>query len=208
MNVFSHFMMGKLLYHNLKNIDIKLKRNAFIFGNIKPDVSSRYNKLPHYKKDVYSLFKSEVLALCDMKVSEGSSFSSEYSEKLGVICHFISDFFCFAHCEQFDNRGWNHFIYEMKLSFYMLKRKKSMKNIDNLMDYSQFYNTNSIFEEMDKENEEYFASHQSEGMDVLCSLQNCISMVLAVVNISKVSLTEEVEVDEYESGLFYGHVLS
>ena len=209
MNIFSHIIMGEMLYKSLRKNNIKVSKIAFVYGNIKPDVKIEMEKIPHYKKDIYDTFQKDILEFQSTKVESRSEFNSELSVKLGVICHYISDFFCFAHSENFNNTTWNHFKYEMQLYFYMKKHMKSIRSIKNKLDYSARFNPEKMFDELDKFNIDYLNDYQSKGMDILCSLQNCMSMILTLVNTAEVYNNNIIMgVDDYENSLLYGHILS
>ncbi len=209
MNIFSHIIMGQMLYKSLRKNNIKVQKNSFIFGNIKPDFSSEHKRIPHYKKDNFDFFKKKVNEFINTELECRFEYNSELSVKLGVICHYISDFFCFAHNEGFKNTMWNHFLYELKLYFYMQKNIKSIRKIKRKIDCNKYFSTDKLFEELDLSNMEYLKSYKSKGMDVMCSMQNCMNMILALVNTAKVfNNNNYVEVADYEDSLLYGHVLS
>jgi len=104
-----------------KTHHVKLSGLSFIWGNIKPDLTARHKKVPHFKKDADLYFKSEVKRLLHEEINEGEKCSPSFSKQLGVITHYLSDFFCHAHSADFKGGTLKHSLYELWLSLYFIK---------------------------------------------------------------------------------------
>lgn len=113
MILLTHKMIAEQVYERVTGLKSrKLDRDAFIRGNLLPDISSRYRKRSHYSASCWDLLES--LAV-DM---DGLLCRTERgSEGMGVICHFISDFFCTVHNAPFAEKMplVNHLYYEHRL---------------------------------------------------------------------------------------------
>lgn len=104
-----------MLYKNLKST-IELDKGAFVYGNIKPDMTSKLLRYPHTLENYFLSVCNNVDSLLDDQVS-----LKEFSFKIGEICHYVSDFFCEYHLgEQKFHRFKEHFLYELKLHFEFL----------------------------------------------------------------------------------------
>ena len=110
MNFFTHIMISETL-HNYLAKDIALDKGAFRYGNIKPDLSSECLRNPHTLENCLFLVCNHSNGLLDQNLS-----LKDFSTDLGVVCHYICDFFCYYH---FDNtlhkKLIHHFIYELRL---------------------------------------------------------------------------------------------
>jgi hypothetical protein len=110
LNLFTHILISKILYkHLVKKID--LDKSAFIFGNIKPDLTSKCFIIPH-------TLDNYLLIVCDQanKLISKETSLKEFSMNLGEMCHYLCDFFCFYHFNQtLYNKLFFHFIYEVYL---------------------------------------------------------------------------------------------
>ena len=117
----SHVSMAKhtLNFLEIHNID-NLNRKSFIYGNIKPD--NLFQKTPKKHLELEAL---------DFIIEEIENFdydcdSKEMSIKLGVICHYLCDFFCLPHYERWSAchiskkviQTPRHLNYERKLNSY------------------------------------------------------------------------------------------
>lgn len=102
---------------NKKNM---LSNFNFIYGNIKPDILSKYKLKKHYAKESYSMILNKIINLSKLNTMdiEKSIATIKFSQELGVICHFLCDFFCIAHSETWREKYkiFTHINYEKKLA--------------------------------------------------------------------------------------------
>ena len=109
MYFFSHVLIAKGLYRFLSE-EVVVDRKAFIYGNVKPDLPT--HKHGHHTLDKYlDTVNSYSEELMDDEVAV-----REFSVRLGEICHYVCDFFCYYHLEEeIHNKRLRHFLYELKL---------------------------------------------------------------------------------------------
>lgn len=112
----THLHVGNYLYDVMlekEGEDLKLNRWQFIYGNIKPDIG-RMVLVKHQFAITGDLFVKQLEIIRDSQASP-----RERSVALGVVTHFICDYFCKFHTirpyESYSK--WNHFWYEWKLHF-------------------------------------------------------------------------------------------
>jgi hypothetical protein len=115
MNFLTHVLISGTLYRKLSK-KMALDRKAFRYGNIKPDLSPQCLRNPHLLENYLFLVQSDAHRLrCQNRSSEGYSVRA-YSEDLGVICHYICDFFCYVHQDRvIYHKLLRHFLYELRL---------------------------------------------------------------------------------------------
>jgi hypothetical protein len=111
-------------------MNFKLDKLAFAYGNIKPDFINKDIKCKHtLDESLYCVNKySEKLMRDNISIKE-------FSEHLGIICHFICDYFCIYHREGNEKKGvFEHVLYEFSLHFrlitLLLRRKLRLNNYD------------------------------------------------------------------------------
>lgn len=115
MNFLTHVLISGTLYRKLSK-KMALDRKAFCYGNIKPDLSPQCLRNPHLLENYLFLIQNDAHRLrCQNRFAEGFSVR-EYSEDLGVICHYICDFFCYVHQDRaVYHKLLRHFLYELRL---------------------------------------------------------------------------------------------
>lgn len=109
----THMLIGQKVYENVQNImNINLNKNKFIYGNVKPDIAYRLSSISHCMKDSLCFVLNEISNLLLPTVDDLGQFAIN----LGVINHFLSDFFCYPH---FNTEKYNtmvkHINYEHNL---------------------------------------------------------------------------------------------
>ncbi|MDO4287130.1 MAG: zinc dependent phospholipase C family protein [Eubacteriales bacterium] len=117
MDSVSHTTVAHYLLDYVEKTDgVSFDRKAFCFGNLKPDLKGEYLTKRHYP----SLMFDEVMQrirdfiqrfhICEMN-------GAKLSEELGVICHYITDFFSFPHNDDiYHGNLMAHYIYEKQTS--------------------------------------------------------------------------------------------
>lgn len=124
MNVLVHLMFA---YHVRKiikkDIGIKLNLLGFMVGNVIPDIRARFNSQPHYidASLKYVVKSSHRLINNDEMISKDSYL---FSKKMGIINHYLSDFFCYPHQAHYKEGLRRHMTYELKM---LAKYRKGLK---------------------------------------------------------------------------------
>ena len=121
MFVNTHILIGKSIVENITHMkSFFISDKNFIYGNIKPDISSKYVLQKHYLEESLEMIFTKVEYLCTLNLDCISKYFSisKFSQELGVICHFLCDFFCVPHSRRWEmTHSMNkHITYEKELS--------------------------------------------------------------------------------------------
>ena len=119
---------------------VKLKHFSFIYGSIKPDASILFGgKTPHYFNLSIDMLCDSAYILINATDSLKELETRAFSRELGVIMHYITDFFCRVHNDINGIRhseSFTHVLYEQnfqkKMEEYELEilREKNLINED------------------------------------------------------------------------------
>lgn len=167
MDTLLHGKFGNILGKEIKKKGYNIHIGYFTFGNMLPDLSPFYRFSPHEKetnfKDVIKLmeeliFKSDTLSLKNISI------------KLGMIVHYLCDFFTFPHNKGFTKSIIKHEFYEQtqrmlmwsKLgvvwNWYSKEASVNLKTFEDIINYIEdmhlIYNNNLS----NKERDIYFMS--------------------------------------------------
>ena len=97
--------------------EVELDKRAFAYGNIKPDIPSK-NRIHHTLENC-------LFTVCDYSnqlMDEEETSLEAFSVRLGEICHYVCDFFCYYHLnEEVYGEKLHHFMYELKLHHELLR---------------------------------------------------------------------------------------
>jgi hypothetical protein len=116
----THLIIANLVYKYLINkLSFKLDWTSFSYGNIQPDLDKSYVDCEHNLEDSLQTINHNAEELINSNVT-----IKEFSLGLGIICHFICDYFCLYHTHEY----WKvnlveHGAYEGALHANFLKRQ-------------------------------------------------------------------------------------
>lgn len=99
----THFIIAKSVASNIDtNKSFFINEKNFVYGNMKPDLTSKYFFKTHYLDESLEMILSKITYLCNLTLNSLSKYFSvtRFSQEIGVICHFLCDFFCVAHSER------------------------------------------------------------------------------------------------------------
>jgi hypothetical protein len=157
----SHIIISKSLLENTdSNKQFFLDSKNFIYGNIKPDIVSKYKLKKHYLDESYDMVRRKIGFLSSLNLDNIDHYytKASLSQEIGVVCHFLTDFFCLAHSErwEFKHSMKIHIQYERNLTKvakdYKIvnDRQQYLDEFDEFFDkmYSE-YKSNGKFEEND-----------------------------------------------------------
>lgn len=113
----THLLFSKIIFKNcLNKPNIKLDKKSFMYGNVKPDLFSEDPNDAHSLEENAGTVKRYFNKLVNNKLTE-----QEFSLTLGMLCHYICDFFCIYHRREYKNKSmWTHIIYEIQLHFKLI----------------------------------------------------------------------------------------
>lgn len=160
-----------------------IKKKNFIYGNIKPDLVSKYKFKKHYRKESYEIILDKIEKLSkinSLDEIQKKKYFCNFSQELGVICHFICDFFCVPHDErwEFKHSMFIHIAYEKKLNFiardYLFKKNIKIK-FNSSSDIKEFLN--DIYEDYKKD--KYLDTYRR---DLEYSYNICLIIVSKILN--------------------------
>ena len=100
-----HYKIAKKICGELKGFGIKLNETLFLFGNFFPDLIHSYFWCRHeYPVSRDYLHK---------KIENLKKRPLFFSFQLGVLTHYISDYFCYPHSRVYDKGILDHIKYEI-----------------------------------------------------------------------------------------------
>ena len=183
----THLTISNALIENIDSSkSFFLSEKNFIYGNIKPDMTSKYVLHKHYLKEYFDMIIGKIKSLCKLSLDfiEKYFSVSKFSQELGVICHFLCDFFCVPHSQrwEFSHSFKKHVVYERDLQ--LIAKDTNFNKIierDSLSHTSveEFFNKlyRQYVEKEDFENDLFFSTYMCNSVVnyiLDCILENTI----------------------------------
>ena len=143
----THLEIGENTFNTIEGRGRNLiDKKSFLKGNILPDISPKYRLKKHGRKQFEEIIDEKVKALSRLSSDEIINHlgKEKFSIELGVVCHFLCDFFSLPHDEEWsfkESVTLKHVLYEKKLHKVFSKDiiiKESYKILGN-SDYDVFF---------------------------------------------------------------------
>ncbi len=192
----SHFAMGHLLYAALQKRGIYLNRIAFVYGNIAPDYAPTMLVPTHFGKACTRAVDDISSNLSELHLNNSGRVSAEYSKQLGIMCHYICDYFCFAHNKDFTGSLKQHVAYENRLDSYL--RRCCVKLYENNgNDSVSFFDldgktaiplsesSKALSEDIDQLKSDYLSIGNTFRNDLSFAFDACMRCITSIVAMSK-----------------------
>ena len=110
----------------IKNIDddkvFLINDGHFVWGNLKPDSASKYKFKKHYIDESFDMIVNKIKFLSSLSLDDiyGRYSITKFNQELGVICHFLCDYFCVPHYQRWEFKSAgavkDHILYENDLN--------------------------------------------------------------------------------------------
>ena len=149
----------------IENIDDNkmslIKEKHFVWGNIKPDCVSKYKFHKHYLDESFPMIIRKIQFLSTLSITYiYRSYSlNKFNQELGVICHFLCDYFCVPHNQRWEFKTptivKDHLLYEKDLNKFLkdftlksnLEPDLSLANIEKfILNCQKEYESTTSFE--------------------------------------------------------------
>ncbi|MGN0505329.1 MAG: zinc dependent phospholipase C family protein [Lachnospiraceae bacterium] len=110
----SHISLAGYLLKNLNVDSLDKHRKAFYLGSILPDIMPSFLTRRHTIEDTFDILKKQIERLTGEKSLE-KGMTMAYCRRLGVITHYVADYFTFPHNSVFEGSLKEHCRYEADL---------------------------------------------------------------------------------------------
>lgn len=177
----THKLIANAVYNMLSSkLNTKMDYGSLLYGSIAPDLFPSMMFLPHTIEGSTRIVNDTVNNLCSMKMPDNKKDMKKYSFKLGLVVHFVSDYFCKAHNEKRYENLLIHYFYERKLKRFFEKRTSLIKQMTSF-NGSVFDKEENIMDYLCQLHKEYNSSKRSMTNDFKYSIDASISMALGII---------------------------
>lgn len=187
MNIIMHMGFSEAIRKAIeKDLNIKIDRLSFMYGNIKPDLRPNLVNIPHYKDSAMEFVQGEIKKLTSYSLPKSRKWSKQLSERMGVITHYLSDFFCYAHSEFFQGDLVAHLLYESRLWYYFQRHPKTVKYSRKLLPCDIQSSAENIFNYIEEAHNRYLniiRDKHSYKWDTVESVRVCSTVCVSILSI-------------------------
>jgi len=203
MKATSHFAMAHLLNAALQNRGVYLDRIAFVYGNIAPDYTPVMWVYPHFNKVCSRMITEISTELPQIPVCNSGRVGANYSKQLGLLCHFLCDYFCFAHNDDFTGNIRQHISYENDLDNYLRRNCLEILDIEGTQEILCLSNETELINSIETSREKYLKSGFSLNNDLSFAFEACMSSIMSIIALSKrvSAASTSIELDDFIASL-------
>lgn len=159
-----------------KDFNLDLKKRCFTWGNIKPDFCKDYIKAKHYFLESIESIAEKIIELSKIPEATFRFLENKINLHLGVIMHYIADFFCVPHSKRwlyFSGETIHHIRYEMKLNN-TAKKYNEIKKIN--MPEPKIENRQTLIHYIN-EISEYYKRKECYKNDLIYAVNVCYAII-------------------------------
>lgn len=135
----TYIAKNTLIFLESKELDI-INKKTFIYGNIKPDNLFQKTPKKHLYDESIDFIVHQIEVINELDIENNKKL---ISLELGIVCHFLCDYFCLPHFERWsDSTGMNkavatakHLNYEKNLHKYIDNTTMEHREISNVMEF-------------------------------------------------------------------------
>jgi hypothetical protein len=175
-------MISDIIHREVKErYDVELDPRALKLGSVLPDFWPKYSKADHTKEAAIDWVKEMINELRRDKVPGNRGRLFRYSMRLGIIMHYLTDFFCYAHNHPMFHKSIRHLKYEVA----MLKKFK-LADIKDILGgafkrVKKHGNRKNIGGYIEEKHTEYIFGCPGMEKDINYSLTMCASVVFSIL---------------------------
>jgi hypothetical protein len=181
----SHHAMGHLLYEALTSQGVKLDRELFVLGNLLPDYLPELILNPHFTLKCQREIHIFTEAIGGQPVTRGEHLPPEYALRLGILCHYLTDYFTFAHTPEFSLGLKEHGAYELRLNDYFRTHYTKEESTLQSFVFGNCENARDVVKEVYRMKRDYRTEGCTLARDVKHTFSACLGAMTQLIAVSE-----------------------
>ena len=182
----SHISLAGQIMDSLRLEEVFDYKLPFYVGSIWPDCRPSFLTTPHTFDITYDKIENQLDDfVADYDTLKGMNMRR--CAKLGVIIHYIADYFTFPHNSTYEGNVKDHCIYERDLKHGLkeyLSTEEAMERKDKIVPLNS---TKGLSEFIQNIHAEYMRRQHSVADDIKYIVDVCTTVVMSILNIIKIS---------------------
>ena len=182
----SHISLAGYLIGELESEQLDRHKKAFYFGSILPDLTPKMFAVPHEFQTSYRELQEKIRGhIAYVQTGEGKE--RVVWRRLGVVMHYLADYFTFPHNTVFDGNLKDHCLYErdMKHAMRAYIHTGDARNIFQAqrMRKGQITDIAQLFDYIEKTHQTYLGAVHNVADDCRWIVEMCSWALIGLVNI-------------------------
>ncbi len=175
----THKLIARYIYEALqRELNIDLNYNSFRHGSVAPDIYPFMLFMDHTPRGTMNLVERYMDQLSGSIWLENDKMIDKFSFKLGVVIHFVADYFCEAHNAKRYKNLFLHFAYERRLRDRFKRHMEKFIPLSVILNAGGWEIEGSLRDYITRRHNEYNSIKHSLYKDINYSLT--VSMLVAL----------------------------
>ena len=189
----SHIALAGYLINSMNTQELTQHRKAFYLGSILPDCVPSFITRRHSKEETFEILKEEIHSLTDY-YDTARGIDAYFCRHLGIITHYIADYFTYPHNSLFPGNIKEHCIYEKfqmkELKQYVFSRAAKKQR----MEYMTLGSAQEIIAWIEIMHNKYLEAVKAVKIDCQYIVELCHNVVDAIIYFFETIQTRSVKV--------------
>jgi hypothetical protein len=182
----SHISLASYLLKSMELEELNDHKKAFYLGSILPDCIPSFLTRKHTIHETFDILRDEISKITDQYDME-KGITCYYSRHLGVITHYIADYFTYPHNPIFEGTLLEHCNYENDLKHEFRAYVKSIDAIKLRENKPIFSTVDEILLFIKAMHDEYLKVIKVVKVDCIYIVELCHKVVDAILQILQLS---------------------
>lgn len=176
----SHISLAGYILRNMESEDLRTHKKAFFIGSILPDCMPSFLTRKHNIDETFTVLKKEIDKVTDdHDIDKG--INTHFCRRLGVITHYVADYFTFPHNHIFPGKLKDHCEYEEELKHTFRDYVQNSTNIRSIN--GSFKTVDEICDFIKRMHERYLEAVGTVKLDCSYIAELCFRVVDAILQI-------------------------
>lgn len=191
----SHISLAGYILKNMKSVELTAHKKAFLMGSVLPDCIPSFITRRHNLDETFTILEKELYKVTEIDDTD-KGIDSRYCRHLGVITHYIADYFTFPHNSIFPGNLKEHCAYEKELKN-VLRDYVSNNSISHERRINKaFESVDEILEFIRKMHKSYLKAVNGVKADCRYIVELCFRVVDAVLQLFELKLGSKLAVQD------------
>lgn len=179
----SHISLAKGVIHGLDIGERVNHRLSFFVGSIWPDCTPSFLTKRHCIDDTFDIMAKKMDKFIS-KYNADKDMGISSTWRMGIVLHYIADYFTYPHNSNYPGGFKDHCIYEEELKHRMYKYVADMKMTAPKQDVPVFASTKQILEYIKNIHNKYMQLDGRVDYDCGYSVRTCMSVMASLLYIA------------------------
>lgn len=177
----SHISLAKYILESKGMEELNKCKKSFYVGSILPDCVPSFLTRKHNIEETLDLLKTEISKVTD-KYDVTKGINTYFCRHLGMIIHYVADYFTFPHNSIYPGTMMEHCYYEKELKFAFRKYVKSEQAKRNRLLESAYNTPEEIVGFIKSMHDEYLKAIKRISVDCHYIVELCFRVVDAILH--------------------------